>query len=212
MRRGARQSNRGFTLAELIIAMSLGLVVMLAVFSTYLYLGRNLTRLSYRSTMEMHSRKILTTLASDVRNTKAILNTSIPSNNSLTLTVFNNDPATKMATPTFTVSYAYDTTNHVLTRTTTSTGSPPPTLLDYAIPDVTAPLNETMPSFSFLYFTTTGGSPVSQFNSNFVPMGIKQVAIAFTLQAGDATQTTFSSYPAVSGQLPLINRPLPDGS
>ena len=198
-------SSRGFTLVELVVSMSIGTVVMLAVFSTYLYLGRNLTRLSYRSTLESQSRKILNTFATDIRNAKSVANPPAANPSTTTLALKMTDSSTVV----------YNFSADKLTRNP-GTGA---VILNYDIGDPHVQVPVTMPSFSFLYYTTTGGNPVSQFSSPappITPMSIKQVAINFTLQAGTAAiqgqQGTLTSYPVASGRMPLLNRPLPDGS
>ena len=199
-------SSRGFTLVELMVSMSLGMIVMLAVFSTYAYLGRNLTRLSYRSVMESQSRKILATLAADIRNTKSIANppSANPSSTSLTLNMTSGGTV------------VYDYSANKLTRNPNGTGA---IALIYDIGDANVQVPVSMLNFSFLYSTTSGGDPASQFAapaSPITPMSIKQVAINFTLQAGtdaiQGQQGTQSIYQVASSWMPLVNRQLPDGS
>jgi len=188
--------NRGFTLVELLVSMSIGSIVMLAVFSTYIFLGRNLTRLSYRSTLETQSRKILTTFATDIRNAKSITN---PSTSTLTLKM--TDGATVI----------YNYSANKLTRNPNGSGA---IELNYDIINLQVPV--TMPNFSFRYYTTANNTPTYQATTTIVPMSIKQIAINYTLQAGTAAiqgqQGTLTSYTAASGRMLLLNRQLPDGS
>jgi hypothetical protein len=131
--------------------------------------------------------------------------------NNVINTIPNNGPV-----PLMKVVYAYNVSLGKLTRTTSNpdgSGATPPVILNNDIGDANMQVPVTLPSFSFLYYTTGGGDPVSQFSPPAItPLSVKQVAVSFTLQAGDATQTTLSSYPAASGLMPLINRTLPDGS
>jgi prepilin-type N-terminal cleavage/methylation domain-containing protein len=220
--------NRGFTLVELLVSMSIGTIVMLAVFSTYTYLGRNLTRLSYQSTLESQSRKILNTLASDIRNAKSIKATNDTGTGTsriseLFLILYNTD-ASKGTVPTMEVvyKYSYDLTdnNWIFTRDPDGSGLPnSPVKLNYPIGSGNVQLPVTMPSFSFLFYTTSGGDPVSQFASPappITPISIKQVAINFTLKTGNTAiqgqQGTLTSFTVSSGRMPLLNRPLPDGT
>jgi len=190
------------------------MVVMAAVFSTYLYLGRNLTRLSFRNVMEGQSRNILRTLTIDIQNTKSLISAT---NTGLALTVDNQNPLNGPV-PTMKVVYAYDgSTNKLIRRTSQLDDSGPVTAtLNHDIGDNNVQVPVAMLNFNFLYYITTGGSPVSQFNSTIVPISIKQVAISFTLQAGDPAiqgqQGTLSSYPVASGRMPLLNRQFLDGS
>ena len=64
--------NGGFTLVELIIGLSLSLMVMGAVLSSYVFLGRNFTRslgisLSNQPTLEAQGRRTLAYFTQDVR-------------------------------------------------------------------------------------------------------------------------------------------------
>lgn len=228
--------NRGFTLVELMVSMSIGTIVMLAVFSTYIYLGRNLTRLSYRATLESQSRKILGTFSSDIRNAKSVKSISDTGTGTgraieLILTLFNSDPS-KGTVPTLEVAYkySYDAMDGiwVLTRDPDGNGLPrAPVRLNSAIGSnsVQVPVGLTLSSgdqlFSFTTasgntFTTSGTGPTYQTTSTLVPMSVKQVAISFTLQAGTAAvqgqQGTLNSYAVASGRIPLVNHQLPDGS
>lgn len=229
-------SSRGFTLVELLVSMSIGMIVMAAVFSTYTYLGRNLTRLSYRSTLENQSRKILNTFAADIRNTKAIKSTSDTGTGSsriieLLLTLHNTD-ASKGTVPTMEVAYqySYNSTDGVWILTRDPDGNALPQLpvkLNYMIgnSNVKVPVSLTLPADNQLFryttsfgdtYTTTGTGPTYQVTDTLVPMSIKQVAIGFILQAGNAAiqgqQGTQTSYQVASGRMPLINHSLPDGS
>lgn len=229
-------SVRGFTLVELMVSMSIGTVVMAAVFSTYLYLGRNLTRLSYRSTLESQSRRILNTFATDIRNTKSIKSTNDTGSGTgriidLTLILHNTD-ASKGTVPTMEVAYryAYNATENIWILTRDPDGSTlakPPVRLNYTIGDskVQVPVTLLLPADNQLFsyttsydntFTTAGTGPTYQTTATLVPMSIKQVAIGFILQAGTATiqgqQGTQSSYQVASGRLPLVNHTLPDGT
>ena len=100
-----RGAARGFTLVELMIAMSLSAVVFAAILSAFVFLGRNLTRLVNLQQQESQCRRILNTLARDVGMAMRV---STVSDTQLTLTV----PAA--ASPA-TVTYNYG--NGTLTRT-----------------------------------------------------------------------------------------------
>ncbi len=212
MNRGVT-SNRGFTLVELLVSMSLGLIVMLAVFSTYAYLGRNLTRLSYRSVLETQSRKFLVAFASDIRNAKNVISAT---STTLALNVYN-DSDFRGPKPLMKVEYKFDGTS-LTSVTSNPNGTTPITVLfNYPLNTNSVDVLTVIPSFSFLYYTSSGGNPVSQFNASVItPLSVKQVAVNFNLQAGAAAiqglQGTLSTLPVTSGWLQLINRQPPDGS
>lgn len=198
--------NRGFTLVELMVSMSIGTVVMLAVFSTYLYLGRSLTRLSYRSALEGQSRKILNTFATDIRNALSVANPPAANPSASSLSLKMRDGSTVV----------YDFSVNQLSRNAGGSGA---VVLNNNIGDSNVQVPVTMNNFSFLYYTTSGGNPVSQFTAPappITPISIKQVALSFTLQAGvpaiQGQQGTLTRYPVTSRRMSFINRPLLDGN
>jgi hypothetical protein len=172
--------------------MTLGAVVMLAVVSTYLYLGRSLTRLSYHRALEVQSRSILITLAADVRKAKSVTSAS---NTSLSLQLIDGSSVT----------YSYASSQ--LTR---NPGSGAVSLLrDISGQAVQAPV--TMTNFTFSYYST--------FDNTLNPaadtmLSIKQVAATFTLQAGGSAQQASgvqTQYGISSGRILIRNKLLPTG-
>jgi prepilin-type N-terminal cleavage/methylation domain-containing protein len=203
-------NSRGFTLVELMISMSLGTVVMLAVFSTYNYLGRNLTKLSYRHILESQSRKILTSLAGDIRKTKSI---AAASATALNLRLIDGSS----------VDYTFNAGTGKISRDPDGAGPAPAAILNYDIGDANVQVPVTLPNFSFTYYTTTGNAftvagtgPTYQNTTTIVPKSIKQVVISFTLQAGTTAiqgqQGTLTTYPVTSNRQLFVNRSMPDGS
>jgi len=98
---------RGFTLIELLIGSSIATIIMIAVLSTFLMIGRSGANIGNYSEMETHSRRALEELSQDVRMANDIFWTSAQS---ITLVVKDNyldaiDPANKEC-----VTYAYDAT------------------------------------------------------------------------------------------------------
>jgi prepilin-type N-terminal cleavage/methylation domain-containing protein len=138
-----RGAARGFTLVELMIAMSLSAVVFAAILSAYVFIGRNLARLVNFQQQESQCRRILTTLAKDVGMAMRV---TTASDTQLTLTVPTaSSPAT--------VVYNYG--NGRLTRTD-STGTT--TLLT----GVTA--------FDFNYYNRTGAASTSPLSIKLVEL------------------------------------------
>jgi hypothetical protein len=82
---GRRAGRRGgYTILELAISLSIALIVLGGVFSAYIFLGRNLTRLVYSQEQDVKSRRALRQFTNDVSS--AISLTSTTSAN-LTFTV-----------------------------------------------------------------------------------------------------------------------------
>jgi len=100
-----RGASRGFTLVELMIAMSLSAVVFAAILSAYVFIGRNLTRLVNLQQQEGQCRRILNTLAKDVGMAMRV---TTASDTQLTLTV---------PTGASTTNVVYNYNNGTLTRT-----------------------------------------------------------------------------------------------
>jgi prepilin-type N-terminal cleavage/methylation domain-containing protein len=191
------KARHGYTLVELMIGMTLAAVLMLAVLSTYLFLGRNTTRLSYQHALEVEARTILNTIALDVRNTKYITSASATG---LSLLLVDGS----------TVTYSYAATD--LTRDP-GTGAVSLTN-DIKGEKVQVPVS--MPACNFNYYTTNDGSPTYQATATIVPLGIKQVAVNFTLRAGTASTQgslgTMTSFQIASGWLLFRNKQLPNGT
>lgn len=192
------------------VSMSIGMVVMLAVFTTYNYLGRNLTRLSYRHILESQSRKILAALAGDIQKTKSI---ATASSTALSLRLIDGNS----------VDYNFDAGTGKISRDPDGAGPAPAAILNYDIGDANVQVPVTLPNFSFIYYTTTGNAftvagsgPTYQNTSTVVPKSIKQVAVNFTLQAGTSAiqgqQGTLTTYPVTSNRQLIVNRSMPDGS
>jgi prepilin-type N-terminal cleavage/methylation domain-containing protein len=187
----------GYTLVELMIGMSLASVLMLGVLSTYLFLGRGNTRLSYQHALEIEARTIVNTLALDVRNTKYITNAS---STGLTLQLIDGT----------TVTYNYTSTD--LTR---DPGSGAVSLTN-DIKGEKVQVAVTMPVCTINYYTTSDGSPTYQATATIVPLSIKQMGLNFTLRAGTAgiqdKSGTMTTFQMASGWLLFRNKQLPNGT
>ncbi len=192
------RSIRGFTLVEMLFVATLAGLIMVGMLSTYLFLGRNLTRLSYRRALEAQSRSILNTLGNDVRKAKAVSNVSA---NGLTLTLLDGS----------TVTYAYDGTTDYLSRNAGSGA----VVLTSDLKGEAVQVPVTMPAATFAYYTTANGTPTYQGTGTLVPLSIKRIDLSFTLQAGGGTQAasgTQSQFQTASARFLLRNRQLSDGS
>jgi hypothetical protein len=185
---GGRRRAAGFTLVELLVGMSLSLLVMGAVLSSYVFLGRNFTRSlgiisKNQPTLESQGRRALAYFSQDVRMASGISGT--PSASSLTLTL----PASYSTT---TVTYTYDSAARTLTRTPASGAA--------------LVLQANLLSFNFSYYDSSA-NPYTSF-TNYLP-GIKQVSMAFTSQAGAGFNGTLSQvYQTASSRLIFRNKTL----
>lgn len=162
----------GFTLVELLIGMSLALIVMTAVLSSYVLISRNFTRSlavtsATQPNLESQGRRTLAIFTQDVEMAVAISGT--PSASSLALTLPTSSGS-------ITVTYAYDSAAGTLTRT----------------PSVGAAqtLHSSLLTCVFTYYDSSG-NPYTTF-VNYLP-GIKQVSFTLTAQAGNSTNNTLSA-------------------
>jgi prepilin-type N-terminal cleavage/methylation domain-containing protein len=104
--KGTRGRRGGFTLVELMIATVLSAVVFAAIFSAYLFMARNLGRLTYNEQQQTQNRRALFQFSKDVGDATSISGT--PTSSSLILVL-----------PSGNVTYSY--ASNKLTRTTTTT-------------------------------------------------------------------------------------------
>ncbi len=184
----ASSRTSAFTLVELLVGMSLALMVMTAVLTTYVTLGRNFTRSlgvssANQPNLESQARRTLAYFTRDVRMASGISGT--PSASSLTLTLPTGTGST-------TVAYAYDSTAQTLTRTPAS--------------GTAQTLHSSLLSFTFNYYDSSG-NPYTSF-TNYLS-GIKQLSITFTSQAGSSVNGTLTQvYQSSSSRLLLRNKAL----
>lgn len=105
-------SNRGFTLVELLVGVTLSGMVMAAVLSSYIFLARSFTRLSNQQVLESEARRTLTYFSRDVQAATGIATISTsptsPAANRVDLTV----PTTTGSTNTVTYYYNSDLTDN----------------------------------------------------------------------------------------------------
>ena len=208
------KSAAGFTLVELLIGSTLAAMILLAMLSSYLFLGRNLGRLVNQQLVQSQSRRTLATFTQDVRMTSGIVGT--PSATSLTLTLptntgsksvayyFNNSSATATVTL---VGYSTTILPYNLVRVDGSTGA-------------TQVLHTTLLTFAFSYYDSSSNSGTSEpdkpytiFDSSAAGFGsfsgIKQIALTLTAQTGSSTDGTQTPvYQVASSRLVIRNRAL----
>jgi type II secretory pathway component PulJ len=180
-------SRAGFTLVEVLIGSTLAATILLAVISSYLFLGRNLSRLANLETLEAQSRRTLMYFAQDVRMTVSIAAPTGPDtlDNKVILTVPTNSGTT-------TVTYTYDSSAQTLTRAP-ATGSAQVLLTNLV-------------SFDFNYYDSTN-TLVTDYTNKILSM--KQVAMTFSSQVGSSvngTQTPLNQ--VASSRLIIRNKAL----
>ncbi len=177
-----RRPNSGFTLVELLIGMSLSLMVLTAVLSSYLFMGRNLVRLVNQQEIETESRRTLLYFAQDVRMASSL---SGPSATGVTFTVPTSGGTT-------TVAWSYSSANGTLTRTP-ATGT-------------AQVLINNLQSCAFSYYNIAGNSVTDYVNSVSLS-NMRRIALAFSAQAGSANNGTLTIvHQAASPRLSMRNK------
>ena len=201
-------SRAGFTLVELLVGMSLALVVMTGVLSTFAFLGRNLNRLANQQQLESEARRALAYFAQDVRMASGL---SSPGDAQIELAV-------TAGTVTRKVIYFYNGADAATTVDIGATGdevsitAPGNSLVrfseDTANPNTgnTVTLLRNLLSFD-LDYRDLSDNAVTDF-TNKVPT-IKRVAKDFRSQTGVAANGTLTPvYPCASPFLTIRNKAL----
>lgn len=166
----------------MLVGISLAGMLLLAMMSTYLYLGRNLTKLANLQVLEAKSRVALGFLNRDLQMASAVTS---PTSSSVVLTLPGG---------TVTYSYTYPTLSRVATFGAFRSGS----LLRA---DCTA--------FAFSYYSTTGTSALS---GTIVPLSVKRIGVTYTMQRGSSALRTLATLQCVSARVLLRNKALPNGT
>lgn len=214
-------SRGGFTLVELLIGMTLSLIILGAVLSSYIFLGRNFTRSlgissANQPTLESQARRSLTNFGEDVRMANGITAPVLP--DTLANEVTLNLP---VGSGTKGITYYYNslTTNWPVTIGTTTVTVLPQSLtrieIDVNLSGTTSVIQATLCSSllscAFSYYDTSG-NPYTIFDSTAAGFssfsGIKQISLSFTSQAGSSVNKTLTQvFTNASPRLLLRNKP-----
>jgi prepilin-type N-terminal cleavage/methylation domain-containing protein len=181
-----QRRNSGFTLVEILIGMSLSLMVLTAVLSSYLFMGRNLVRLVNQQTLETESRRALQYFSQDVRMAISLSNLTTTS---VTFTI-------PTSTGTTTVAYNYDSNAGQFTRTTpANTG----TLLVLVN-------NIKSGTFSFAYYNIAGNQ-ITQTDTQVSSPNIRRISYSYDAQTGNSGNGTLTAlFRMASSRLSLRNK------
>ena len=191
----------GFTLPELLIAVVLSMIVMAAVLSSYVFVARSYTKtigfgLPGRPTLETQGRWVLAAFAQDVQMTSAI---SGPSASEVTFTIPRSTGGTKDVT------YYYNSTAAAVSVYGVTVPATALARIDRAT-TTTRTLHSSLLTFSFTYYDISG-NPYTTFTNYRI--GIKQISMTFTAQAGtNANNTLTSVYKVASPKYIFHNKPL----
>ena len=177
------------------VGATLAGVVMASVLSAYIFIGRNLARLSSYQSLENESRKALAYLSRDLRIAENVKTGTTPTESTVTLVL-----------PAGEVSYTYSSLTKTLRRQASFGASAELSFLHNDSCDCT--------SFRFLYFTSSDGAPTDQASpTTNVPYSIKQIGVIYVAESPASwTPQTRARYEVVSSRYLLRNRGAPDGT
>jgi hypothetical protein len=177
------------------VSMTLGSMVLAGVLSTYVFLGRNLARLSSYQSLENESRKALAYLSRDFRQASAVKSGTTPTATQVTLVL-----------PSGEVSYVYNSSTKTLRRQATFGVSADLNLLHNNSCQCT--------TFQFHYYTTSDGAPTDQVSAaSNVPYSIKQIQVGYVLESPSTWSTeTRTRFENASARYFIRNRGETDGS
>lgn len=213
-----------FTLVELLVGATLSAAIMAAVLSSYIYLARNLGRLTTQQTLETESRRALAYFAQDVQSSTGLATSITPANYKLALTVptatgsnvviyyYNSTAATTSTESDTVVIYSTNVAmrRQGLTRCVYNGTTVTSQILLRNITDN----NASTTSDLYFRFYDAAGNP---YDNGSVPYttgttyfsGVKQLTMQFSTQAGTAAAGTRTVVNQVaSGRLVMRNRPL----
>jgi hypothetical protein len=179
---------------ELLIGSSLAAVIMTAVLSSFLFMGRNLTRVASYQALENEARKGLAWMRQDFSIAMAVKSGTMPSASTVTLVL-----------PSGEVTYTYDSTNLRLRRQANFGANRDFNLLQSSQCNCT--------SFTLEYFTTLDAAPTDQTSGANVPYSIKQIQVGFGLESPAAwSSQARTRFDAASARFFIRNRSAPDGT
>lgn len=172
----------GFTLIELMISAALAGFILIAVLSTFLFLGRSGLSLRNYSDMESECRRGLEVFAVDVRQSQAI---NFPSILEVTLRVDTRD-----------ISYLYDPTNGTFVRTEAGVSR---TLITGIAPG----------TFRFQAYSLSGAETPLTSATQRILAGSTTKQLQISLEANRTNQTLVtSSNTVLSARFILRNKPV----
>ena len=169
-------------MVELMIASVLSLIVFAALFSAYIFMGRNLARIANFQQQQTQNRRALFVVAKDVDEAVQV---SAPLPASLILTLPPRPPSPDITT----ITYTYDSSAHTFTRVAVTGTSSSTTIL----------LNN-LTSFVFAYFDESGGAAPPQ-------VFIKQIQFSYSSAVGDRPNGTQAGDSLVSSRMVLRSKP-----
>ncbi len=206
-----RRPTRGFTLVEVLIGMTLALVMIGAVLTTFTFLGRSFTRtlgigIANQPNLEIQGRRALGYFTNDIRTANSVYWSSTsptyyPSSTEFTLVVPDPTGGTRRVT------YYYNGSSASVVYLSCAVPGKTLVRIDQSTSVMTV-LHTNLLSCSFSYYDSAT-TPYTTFTSSSYLNGIKQVALLLTAQVGSSTNKTLSEiYTVASPRLAVGNKGL----
>lgn len=191
--------QRGFTLVELMAAALLSLIVFAALFSAYIFIARNIARITLAHQQSLQSSRILHFFANDVGTANRVLQAS--------------SWQLQLQMPSSSITYTYDLAAQTLQRADSAPGVP-----SIVIKGITPlPLSFSNPHFAsniFNYYNQAGTSLLpspTSYPPSAVPVvaliEIRQIELSFLSTDGVSTSGTLVQNPTLSSRIILRNKP-----
>ncbi len=207
----ASRPSRGFTLVEVLIGMTLALVMIGAVLTTFTFLGRSFTRtlgigIANQPNLEIQGRRVLGYFTNDVRTAASVYWSSTtptyyPSSTEFTLLVPDPTGGTRRVT------YYYNSSSAAVIYLSCTVPAKTLVRIDQTASVMTV-LHTNLLTCSFSYYDSAT-TPYTTFTSSSYLSGIKQVALLLTAQVGSSTNRTLSEiYTVASPRLAIGNKGL----
>lgn len=188
------RTRAGFTLVELLVAVSLAGIVMTGMLTTYLFLGRSLVRLNNQQSLDEESRRLLLEFSQDFRKASRIAATTSPTTPSDTEVRF----WVPTSTSEFVITYRY-TAGANFTGTVTRETAPDLS----SAPTTSRVVASNLGSFDFDYFDAADNA-VTSFPNKL--SSVRKVSFDYTAQTGYARTGTRTPVQTIaSARLALRN-------
>lgn len=194
---------RGFTLVELLVGAALAATVMGAVLSSYIFIGRNLTRLANQQILEVEARRTLAQFNKDIRMASGLTDTGNLGSGRVSLTM----PA---EAGTNIVTYYYNNSASAasvsINGTSVSMAANALTRCVYngsSVTSLTLLNNITSSGLTLRYYDSSD----REYTSYTYLSGIKQLSLEFTTRLGVSSNGTQTKpYSVASNRLVVRNR------
>lgn len=192
-RRTNRRPQRGFTLVEVMVGATISTFLLVGILSTVLLMGRSSANIVNYSDIEAKARQSLEYFSREARLAYAVPSYSATS---VTLSIPDTTSAPKgTGTGAYTVTYAFDAVNGLLTRTGPPINNPTGTSATETVLTGVQQITGT-PFFNYYRYVKPTSYPLGQgyvdgFSSNTAANAreIKQVEVSFLLRKSSATVT-----------------------